>query len=302
MPREAEPSLNEKQFFFKALKEDIRLDGRHAEDFRTLEIDFGESYGVVDLRLGGTRILTHLSAEITQPHADRPFEGMFSVVTELSPMTYPHLESGRPSQNEILISRLLEKTIRRSAALSPESLCLVAGQTCWSIRADVHVLSADGNVIDAASLAVVTALAHFKKPETSTIGGVVTVYTLSEREPVPLSLLHWPLCVTFSFYRVNIEGSEKVEKMMIDATEMEEQMRDGYMTVGMNPHGEICQVAKLGGTPVNAELILLCFSLASIKVKDFSRYISKRLQEDVMKRDKGGQIAKLLSSENARAS
>jgi exosome complex component RRP45 len=54
MPREAEPSLNEKQFFAKALQENIRLDGRSPDKFRHLELDFG-GYGVTDVRLGETR-------------------------------------------------------------------------------------------------------------------------------------------------------------------------------------------------------------------------------------------------------
>ncbi|KAI0995264.1 hypothetical protein K3495_g12918 [Podosphaera aphanis] len=300
MPREAEPSLNEKQFFTNALNENIRLDGRAMDEFRPYELDFGDRQGVVDFRLGGTRVQAQVSAEVTQPHADRPFEGLFNIVTELSPMTHPHLEPGRPSQTEILISRLLEKTIRRSGALDPESLCLVAGQTCWSIRADVHVLSAEGNIIDAVSVAVIAALAHFRKPDSNTVGGVVTVYTLAEREPVPLSLLHWPLCITFSFYGVNGEGNGR--KMLIDATELEEHMRDGCITIGTNRHGELCQLSKLGGAPVNAQMILNCVSLASAKVTVLSEFISRRLQEDIKKRDKGGLIAELLSSDNARVS
>ena len=55
MPREVEPSLNEKQFFAKALQENIRLDGRAFDQFRALELDFGDEYGVVDVRLGKTR-------------------------------------------------------------------------------------------------------------------------------------------------------------------------------------------------------------------------------------------------------
>jgi exosome complex component RRP45 len=54
MPREAEPSLNERQFFAKALLENIRLDGRGFDQFRSLELDFGD-YGVTDVRLGKTR-------------------------------------------------------------------------------------------------------------------------------------------------------------------------------------------------------------------------------------------------------
>ncbi len=55
MPREAEPSLNERTFVLQALKEKIRLDNRGFDAFRNLQITFGDEYGVVDVRLGRTR-------------------------------------------------------------------------------------------------------------------------------------------------------------------------------------------------------------------------------------------------------
>lgn len=55
MPREAEPSQNEKQFFSKALSENIRIDGRGFDEFRELNLEFGDEYGVADVRLGKTR-------------------------------------------------------------------------------------------------------------------------------------------------------------------------------------------------------------------------------------------------------
>jgi len=57
MPREAEPSLNEKQFFAKALQENIRLDGRAFDHYRALELEFGPELGVSDVRLGKTRYI-----------------------------------------------------------------------------------------------------------------------------------------------------------------------------------------------------------------------------------------------------
>jgi exosome complex component RRP45 len=60
MPREVEPSLNEKQFFAKALQENIRLDGRALDQFRALELDFGDEYGVADVKLGKTRCVKFL--------------------------------------------------------------------------------------------------------------------------------------------------------------------------------------------------------------------------------------------------
>jgi exosome complex component RRP45 len=225
-------------------------------------------------------------------------------------MLSPSIEPSRPSEAETLLSRLLEKTIRRSGALDTESLCLIASQKCWSIRADVHVLSHDGNLVDTACVGVIAALQHFRKPDTSTEGEAVTVYTVREREPVPLSLLHFPLCISFSFFgggligkngeRLEGEGGE--EKVLLDANWMEEQMREGSMTVGINRHGEVCQIAKLGGMPVDAVVLLNCVSVASVKVKEISKFISARLEEDAKKRDKGGLIKELLSAENDRVS
>lgn len=55
MPREAEPSQNEKQFLLQALKENLRLDGRPFDSYRSLDLQFGDEHGVADLRLGKTR-------------------------------------------------------------------------------------------------------------------------------------------------------------------------------------------------------------------------------------------------------
>lgn len=208
-------------------------------------------------------------------------------------MTSPAFELNRPTEAEVLLSRLLEKTVRRSNALDTESLCLIAGQKCWSVRVDVHVLSHDGNLIDAACFAVVAALRHFRKPDTSMEGGVLTVYTPAEREPVPLSWLHSPFCITWSFF------GDQGEIALLDATWVEEQIRVASCTISLNRHGEICQIAKLGGTPVDAVALLQCSGIALTKAKEFSTYLDGKLVEDTKKRNEGGLLAE-LSAENDR--
>jgi exosome complex component RRP45 len=209
-------------------------------------------------------------------------------------MASPAFEPGRPTETEVLLSRILEKTLRRSGAIDTESLCLIAAQKVWSIRADVHVLSTDGNLVDASCIAVISALQHFRKPDTSIEGEVVTVYTPAEREPVPLSILHHPFCVTFSTYT---SGGEEI--VILDANLLEEQLRDGSVTISMNRHGEICQIAKLGGAALDAVTLLQCTGIALTKVKELSAYVAKRLKDDAKARDKGGLLAE-LSAENAR--
>lgn len=55
MPREAEPSINERAFILQALAENIRLDGRAFDTYRQLHLSFGHEYGLADVRLGKTR-------------------------------------------------------------------------------------------------------------------------------------------------------------------------------------------------------------------------------------------------------
>jgi exosome complex component RRP45 len=209
-------------------------------------------------------------------------------------MASPSFEPGRPTETEILLSRLLEKTLRRSSALDTESLCLIAAKKVWSIRADVHVLSHDGNLVDASCLAVLAALRHFRRPDTSTEGEEVVVYTPAERTPVPLSILHYPFCLTFSTYLHDPDN----EIVLLDACLLEEQLRDGSVTVSMNRHGEVCQVAKLGGVALDAISLLNCISVASERVKDLDKLVSQRLKEDEARRE--GKTKGLLSAENAR--
>lgn len=243
------------------------------------------------------RVLAKVSAEVTVPFTDRPFDGIFTITSELSPMVAPSFEVNRPTETEVLLSRLLEKTVRRSGALDTESLCLIAGQKCWSVRADLHVLSHDGNLIDVSCFAVLAALRHFRKPDTSIEGETLTVYKPAEREPVPLSWLHSPFCVTFSFFGDDdAAGSSTV---LLDATWLEEQVRVASCTYSLNKHGEICQVAKLGGRAVDAPLFVQCAQVALDKAKGFSELLDRNLAEDAKRRDKGGLMAE-LSAENER--
>ena len=160
------------------------------------------------------------------------------------------------------------------------------------MRADVHVLDYDGGLVDASCIAVIAALQHFRRPDVSIEGQDVTVYTLAERVPVALAMLHHPLCVTFSFY----EGGEV---MVLDATLQEQQMSEGEMVVTANRHGEICQIAKLGGVPTDALALLGCVDIAVAKVRDMSKAIAGALELDAKKQDHGGMTAE-LSAENDR--
>lgn len=288
MPRIVDVSKIEKNFICESLaSSQLRLDGRDLEQFREIQISFGQQRGGVTVSMGKTRVHVQVSAEVTKPSEERRFDGIFTITTELSPIASPAFEVGRPSEQEVILTRMLEKAIRRSRAIDTESLCIVAGQKCWSIRADVHVLDVDGGLIDACSIAIMAALYHFRRPEVSVDGEQVTIHSVAERVPVPLSILHSPICVTFSVF-----GDGTV--VLLDATAKEEQVREAELIITTNDF-EVCQIAKHGGRPVDPSLVMRSFQVAVIKAQEINKLIRVKLEEDAAGRDVRG-----LSAENDR--
>lgn len=58
MPRDAELSVNEREFIRRALSEQQRLDGRGLEDYREIRLTFGQEHGVAHVSIGKTRYAT----------------------------------------------------------------------------------------------------------------------------------------------------------------------------------------------------------------------------------------------------
>ena len=55
MPREVDISNNERNFILEALQQDVRVDGRALDQFRSLGLEFGDEYGTVTAVLGESR-------------------------------------------------------------------------------------------------------------------------------------------------------------------------------------------------------------------------------------------------------
>lgn len=60
-----------------------------------------------------------------------------------------------------------------------DGVCL---RQVWQIRVDVHMLNHDGNLMDAASIAAITALCHFRRPDVGIQGDEVTVVSEQQTE------------------------------------------------------------------------------------------------------------------------
>ncbi|GAA5890244.1 hypothetical protein JCM6882_008766 [Rhodosporidiobolus microsporus] len=277
MPRDPDPSLNESDFVHACLRKGLRQDGRGMHDLREVRLRFGDELGWVECGLGGTRVVAQVSAEVVKPLPDRPYEGFVTLATEISPMASAAYEAGRQSEDEILMTRLLEKAIRRSNAVDREALCIVAGQKVWSIRVDVHFLDDEGNLLDCASIAAMTALRHFRKPDVTVVGEEVTIHSMDERVPVALAIHHSPMCLTYAFF-----GDDSLA--VLDPTHLESLLATGTLTLTLNSQAEICVLSKQGGAPLPADEIMRAVQIGVERVKELDEVVARALEEEKRRR------------------
>jgi exosome complex RNA-binding protein Rrp42 (RNase PH superfamily) len=68
--------------------------------------------------------------------------------------------------------------------------------------------------------------------------------------------------------------------LVVDPSYLEEQVKEGDMTITMNIHKEICALSKAGGIPLEMDQVVRCSQIAQVKVADISEMIQKALEED----------------------
>src|SRR5438045_4257407 len=120
-------------------------------------------------------VVAQVSASVVKPYEDSPFEGIFTITTEFSPMASSSFEPARVGPYELILSRTLDNTLRRARAIDLESLCILAKKLVWSVRVDVHFLDHDGGLVDAACAAVMASLMSFRRADVEVRGEEVKV-------------------------------------------------------------------------------------------------------------------------------
>ncbi|EEQ98198.1 exosome complex exonuclease rrp45, putative [Perkinsus marinus ATCC 50983] len=147
-----------------------------------MDIRLGPALGQAECSIGKTRIRAVVTGQLTSPPSNRPREGRLSINVEAGPMAAPAvLPSGNSSglvgsaqtPEGISLCNQLERMLKGSNAVDVEALCIQSGSLVWELRLDVHVLSDNGNVGDAAAIASIVALRHYRRAEVSVVNGEI---------------------------------------------------------------------------------------------------------------------------------
>lgn len=157
-----------RDYITKLIEEGKRVDGRAFGDYRPVEItkDYvkEKADGSAYASMGNTKVLVGVSLDIGMPYPDSPKSGILTTSAELRPLASPDFELGPPREDSIEIARVVDRGLRESGLIDLDKL-FIEEEKVWAVFVDIHMLDHDGNLIDAATLAAVTALLNAKLPK-----------------------------------------------------------------------------------------------------------------------------------------
>ncbi|MGH9878546.1 MAG: exosome complex protein Rrp42, partial [Nitrososphaerales archaeon] len=134
----------------------------------------------------------------------------------------------------IELARVVDRGIRESEMIDLKKLVLIPGEKVLAVFADVSVLNVGGNLFDATSYAVVSALLTSKIPKMEVKDGKIV--DTGELMKTPINAV--PISVTMA--RIG-------DTILVDPTAEEEACMDARVTMTTDAEGRVCAVQK-GGT------------------------------------------------------
>jgi len=206
-----------------------RLDGRGPDEYRAVSVEPGyvvTADGSALVRIGDTAVLSGIKLEPGKPFADTPNAGVLTTNAELIPLASPTFEPGPPQPGAIEVSRVVDRAIRAAETIDLTRLCVTPGEKSWVCYVDIHILDHSGNLIDAAALAAVSALAHSTVPAKR--------FEVAEAD-YPLEVNHFP--VECTFVRLG-------DTIVVDPTFDEERAAQGRITVATDEVGRVVAMQK----------------------------------------------------------
>jgi exosome complex component RRP42 len=238
-----------------AISKGKRLDGRNLNEIRPLEIEIDiikKANGSARVKLGNSEIVAGVKVETGEPFEGLENKGALIVSAEVLPTASPYSEPGPPDEETVELARVVDRGVRESEMIDLDKLVLVPGKTVYTIFVDCSVINADGNLFDATSYAVVSALVSTKLPVFEMQNDKV-VDTGNEQDP-PINTI--PISIT----AVRIG-----DVVILDPSAEEEACMDARITVTTNSNGDYTAIQKGSTGSFTIEQIKRAAEIAKVK-------------------------------------
>ncbi|MGH9979282.1 MAG: exosome complex protein Rrp42 [Nitrososphaeraceae archaeon] len=240
----------------EAISQSKRLDGRDLDEMRPLEIELGiigKADGSSRVRLGNSEVVAGVKVETGEPFEGLENKGALILSAEVLPTASPYIEPGPPDEETIELARVVDRGVRESEMVDLDKLALIPGKVVYTIFVDCSIINYDGNLFDASSYAVVSALLSSKLPVFEVQEGEAIVNTGKKMDP-PLTTI--PISIT----AVKIGDS-----VILDPTAEEEACMNGRITITTNSEGKFAALQKGSTGSFTIDQIKRASEIARIK-------------------------------------
>jgi len=244
-----------KQQMWDSISKGKRLDGRDLDGIRPIEIEFDiikKANGSAKVKLGNTEVVAGVKVETGEPFEGLENKGALILSAEVLPTASPYSEPGPPDEETVELARVVDRGVRESQMVDLDKLVLIPGKIVYTIFVDCSIINTDGNLFDATSYAVVSALISSKLPIFEIQDGKV-VDTGNKRDP-PITTM--PISIT----AVRIGDA-----VILDPTSEEEACMDARITITTNSNGHYTALQKGSTGAFTVEQIKKAADIARIK-------------------------------------
>ena len=245
-----------------------RMDERALDQPRELKIETGiipKANGSARVTLGNTQVIAGVKIATGIPFPDTPDKGILMVNAEILPLSSPYAEPGPPSEEAIELARVVDRGIRESEMVDLGKLSLVPGKTVIAVFVDCNIINVDGNLFDATSYAVVSALrtAKMKKYKVKDEKAEAT------DDVVPVPVERTPVSVTMA--RIG-------DRLVVDPDTEEEASMEMRITITTDDDGNVCASQKGEASTITPA--------QDLEAADTSIRVGRRNREQIMEATK----------------
>jgi exosome complex component RRP42 len=223
-----------KQQMWEAISKGKRLDGRNLDEIRPIEAEVNvirKANGSSKVNLGNSEVVAGVKVETGRPFEGLENKGALILSAEILPTASPYIEPGPPDEETIELARVVDRGIRESEMIDLDKLVLVPGEIVYTIFVDCSIINADGNLFDATSYAVVSALMSSKIP----------IFKVQDGKVIDSGDVQEPPLTTIP---ISITAARVGDTVILDPTAEEEACMDARITITTNSNSDFTAVQK----------------------------------------------------------
>lgn len=261
--------LHPRAYLERFLNEGFRPDGREIGDWRDASVNVGSittADGSSLVRIGETTIICGVKAEIAEPDLDTPNAGFLVPNLDLPAICSPKFKPGPPMDEAQVLSERLYEALISSDTIPLTSLCIQPGRAAWVLYIDATCINYDGNVFDAALLAMTSALKNTRLPK-ARYDEDLKLTLCTRKEMLPLQMKRLPLSFSFGIF--------DSAHILPDPTSFEEPLLDASLTISVDENGDLLSVLQTGPNTIGGQSTLShCISSAKQRRKDLKEIMN----------------------------